>query len=81
MVLRFIIRIIYLKQQFESYKALEDLDFYCMDNVPFELIGSATNYFLQNTNNYRNFAIGFDIRSQLSKEKKQFLYSLCPQNL
>ncbi len=51
-----------------AIKALEDLDFYCMDNVPFELIGSATNYFLQNTNNYRNFAIGFDIRSQLSKE-------------
>ena len=38
-----------------AIKALEDLDFYCMDNVPFELIGSATNYFLQNTNNYRKF--------------------------
>ena len=30
-----------------AIKALEDLDFYCMDNVPFELIDSATNYFLQ----------------------------------
>ena len=52
-----------------AIKALEDLDFYCMDNVPLELIGSTTNYFLQNINNYKNFAIGFDIRSQLSKSK------------
>ena len=45
-----------------AIKALEDLDFYCMDNVPFELIGSTTNDFLKHTNHYKNFAIGFDIR-------------------
>ena len=51
-----------------AIKALEDIDFYCMDNVPFDLIDSATNYFLQNINDYENFAIGFDIRSGLTKD-------------
>ena len=51
-----------------AIKALEDIDFYCMDNIPFDLIDSATNYFLQNIDSYRNFAIGFDLRSGLTQD-------------
>lgn len=41
---------------------LEDLSFYCMENLPFELIEAALHHLTKNSGGPRRFAIGIDAR-------------------
>ncbi len=45
-----------------TLKFLEDFDYYCVDNLPPELILSFTNICLRDENNIEKIAIGIDIR-------------------
>jgi UPF0042 nucleotide-binding protein len=49
-----------------AIKALEDLSFMCIDNLPLELLDQTINYFIKlSTLNEKNqFALGIDIRSR-----------------
>lgn len=42
--------------------ALEDLSFYCMENLPFELIEAALDHLTKNSGGPKRFAIGIDAR-------------------
>lgn len=48
-----------------SIDALEDIGFYCIDNLPIELIESVINFLSANTT-FDNYAIGLDLRNQNS---------------
>lgn len=45
-------------------KSLEDLSFYCIDNMPIDLIEPAVNYFLAHTADYSRFALGPELKTQ-----------------
>ena len=44
-----------------ALKTLEDLDFYCIDNLPIQLLGSCINTLM--TQGYSNVAISLDVRN------------------
>lgn len=44
--------------------ALEDLSFYCIDNLPFDLVEPAVEHLLKNEYNPKRFAVGMDVRDQ-----------------
>lgn len=46
-----------------AIKALEDLSFYCVDNLPLELVEPTLHYFLNNFKSKKFFAFGLDSRS------------------
>ena len=46
-----------------ALKALEDMGYYCADNLPIPLIGKFAELFLEGKSSSRNAALGIDIRS------------------
>lgn len=47
-----------------AIKALEDLSFYCIDNLPFDLVESAVEHLLQSPWSPKRYALGMDARDQ-----------------
>lgn len=46
-----------------AIKALEDMSYYCMDNLPLELVENAVSYFVTQKMSERRLALGMDVRS------------------
>ncbi|MFW7378326.1 MAG: RNase adapter RapZ [Oligoflexus sp.] len=46
-----------------AINALEDMNYYCIDNLPLELIDPAIDYFLQANHLTPRFALGVDVRN------------------
>ena len=46
-----------------AIKALEDMSYYCIDNLPLELAENAVSYFISNPQGHGNLALGMDVRS------------------
>ena len=49
--------------------ALEDLDFYCIDNLPLELAEHTVSHFMTRTHQHTRFALGMNVRSRGFAEK------------
>ncbi len=47
-----------------AIKALEDLSFYCIDNLPFELVEAAVDHLLKSPWSPRRYAFGMDARDR-----------------
>ena len=47
-----------------AIKALEDLSFYCIDNVPVEIVDHVISFFLKPTQTFKRVALGMDIRGR-----------------
>ena len=47
-----------------AIKALEDSSFYCIDNLPVEILELVTDHFIANAKNNSRFAVGMDIRNR-----------------
>ncbi len=47
-----------------ALQVLEDLGFYCIDNLPASLVLEMTSRFLQDDNSYQHYAIGIDSRNK-----------------
>ena len=58
-----------------ALRTLEDLDFYCVDNLPIEMLAQFVQHICHNKNDYKRVAIGIDIRnSEISlKELPQII--------
>lgn len=52
-----------------AIKALEDISFYCVDNLPVELVEHAVEYFVKSKIGSGNLALGMDVRSPDFVEK------------
>ncbi|MBF0441822.1 MAG: RNase adapter RapZ [Oligoflexales bacterium] len=52
-----------------AIKALEDLSFACIDNLPIELLDHAVKFFAESGGNGRKFALGLDMRDPDSVKK------------
>ena len=52
-----------------AIKAFEDLNYYCIDNLPVDLIESTLRYLLQSQFIRQNIALGLDVRSSRFVEK------------
>ncbi len=52
-----------------AIKALEDISFYCIDNLPIELVENAVDYFIRSKIGSGNLALGMDVRSSDFVEK------------
>lgn len=67
-----------------AIKALEDLSFYCIDNLPLDLVEPTVKYFLSQKNK-KNVALGLDTRSDdfVSKffEVKDLISKICTVEL
>jgi RNase adapter protein RapZ len=46
-----------------ALNALEDMGFWCIDNLPMPLLSSTVSHFIANEPGYKNLAVGLDIRS------------------
>lgn len=46
-----------------AINALEDMNYYCIDNLPLELLDEAVNFFLKAQSHSSRFALGLDVRS------------------
>lgn len=65
-----------------ALKFLEDFDYYCVDNLPPELISSFANICLRDENQIEKVAIGIDIRGgRFFKDIKKALDSLNKENI
>lgn len=49
--------------------ALEDMGFYCIDNLPLDLIENVVSYFIKQPGSHRRLALGLDVRSSSFVEK------------
>ena len=50
-----------------ALRTLEDLDFYCVDNLPIEMLTQFVQHICQNKDDYKRVSVGIDIRnSELS---------------
>ena len=47
-----------------AIKALEDMSYYCIDNLPLDLVENAVSYFITNPQSHKNLALGMDVRSE-----------------
>lgn len=55
-------------------RALEDLDYYCVDNLPLPLIPQFLSFILSQQPRQRRIALGIDARSYLSHEMAELAY-------
>ncbi len=46
-----------------ALRTLEDLDFYCVDNLPIDMLKQFVKHICQNQNDYRRVCVGIDIRN------------------
>jgi UPF0042 nucleotide-binding protein len=46
-----------------AINALEDMNFFCIDNLPLELVDNAVSYFIRAPHLAQRFALGLDLRS------------------
>ncbi|SME91438.1 RNase adapter RapZ [Pseudobacteriovorax antillogorgiicola] len=46
-----------------AINALEDMSYYCIDNLPLELVEDAVSYFITNDLHHSRLALGMDVRS------------------
>lgn len=53
-----------------ALRTLEDLDFYCVDNLPIEMLAQFVNHICQDTNNYKRVSVGIDIRNSETSLKE-----------
>lgn len=66
-----------------AINALEDMSYYCIDNLPLDLLNEAVSYFLRVPHLSERFALGMDVRSlrlspQLEDIKKRLAKKIKP---
>jgi len=53
-----------------ALRTLEDLDFYCVDNLPIEMLQQFVQHILQNNQDYQRVSVGIDIRNSETSLKE-----------
>lgn len=53
-----------------ALRTLEDLDFYCVDNLPIEMLAQFVNHISHNKSDYQRVSVGIDIRNSENSLKE-----------
>ena len=53
-----------------ALRTLEDLDFYCVDNLPIEMLSQFVQHICQNKTDYQRVSVGIDIRNSENSLKE-----------